>query len=180
MKHQRYGSVVVVLLLCSALLISFSLLSGCKGSTGSAGSTTGSISGVVTTATTTVPLAGVTVSTNPNAGTATTDASGNYSMSLPAGTYTVTFALAGYTTSAPATVNVAVGLTSPLNASLATATSGQPSVTLSANGQNVGYNTPVALTATATSPKGGATLTYTWSGGAAAGTPTSSATATTP
>ena len=48
MKVRRYRSAVIVVLLCSVLLISFSLLSGCKGSTGDTGSSTGAISGVVT------------------------------------------------------------------------------------------------------------------------------------
>ncbi|HUI67189.1 MAG TPA: carboxypeptidase-like regulatory domain-containing protein [Nitrospirota bacterium] len=154
------------------------LFAGCTGSNGAAGSTTGTISGIITAGTTTNPISGVTVSTNPVTGSAASGADGSYTLSVPAGSYSVTFAMAGYT-SATASVNVAVGTTSPLNAALQTAASGQPSVTLAASGQNVGFSVPVTLTATATSPKG-ASLSYAWSSGAKANAIVTQATATTP
>jgi hypothetical protein len=158
------------------LVISLAFIfAGCTGSNGAAGSSSGAISGTVTTATGAAPLAGVTVSTSPSAGTTTTDGSGNYSLSLPAGSYTITFALTNYT-SGTTTANVAVGVTSSLNATMAEAASGQPTVTVAASGQNVGYGNPFNLTATATSPNG-YPLSYVWSGATGTGT-TATATAT--
>jgi hypothetical protein len=175
MKSQTFRNMFMYLLLGAVLLVSFSLLSGCKGKTGSDGSTMGTVSGVVTSTTGTVPLAGVTVSANPAAGTATTGADGSYNMSLPAGQYTITFALPNFTTGT-ASANVAVGVTTPLNATMAEAAGGKPTVTIAASGQNVGYGNPFNLTATATSPLGN-TLSYAWSGATGTGT-TATATAT--
>ena len=176
MGHTVSKSKAVILGLLAIPLVF--LFTGCSGNDGASGSTTGVISGIITAGTTTNPLSGVTVSTNPPTSTVTTGVDGSYVLSVPAGSYTVLFSMNGYTT-ATSDVNIAVGFTTPLNASMATAASGQPSVTLTASGQNVGFNSPVQLTATATSPKG-ATLTYTWSGGATANAVVTTATVTTP
>ena len=177
MKGHIVSKSMVVMLGLFVIPLVF-LFGGCSGSNGTAGSTTGTISGIITAGTSTNPVSGVTVSTNPVTGSATSGVDGSYTLSVPAGSYSVTFAMTGYT-SATANVNVAVSTTSPLNAALSTATSGQPSVTLAASGQNVGFSRPVTLTATATSPKGAA-LSYAWSSGAKANAIVSQATATTP
>jgi len=165
------------LVLSAVVLVAISLVSGCSSNSSSspATATAGGISGVVTASTGTA-LPGVTVSTSPAAGTTTTDANGNYSLSLPGGSYTLTFTAPNYT-SGSAAANVAIGITTPLNVTMAEAASGYPTVAVTASGQNVGFNTSFGATATATSPNGYA-MSYTWSG-ATAGAPATAATGTT-
>ncbi len=80
--------------------------------------TVGTITGRVTAASTGAALDGAAVSTSPASGTATTDALGNYSIAgVPVGTYTVTAAKSGYTSSS-ATVTVSGGQTSTANISM--------------------------------------------------------------
>lgn len=146
----------------AVLVVSLLAFAGCKGQTGSMGSTIGTISGVVTTATGTLPLAGVSVTASSATVTATTDANGAYSMVLPAGSYTITFELTNYTTGTAA-ANVAVGLTTTLNVSMAEAKTGAPTVTVTASGQNVGYGANFTVTANATDPDGD-TISYVWTG----------------
>jgi hypothetical protein len=62
----------------------------------------GTLQGTVTDSVTTNPIQGAQVDVTPAGGTAFTDASGNYSMTLPIGTYDVTASANGYT---PQTVN---------------------------------------------------------------------------
>ncbi len=79
--------------------------------------TTGVISGRVTSATG-VALDGVTVTTQPASGTATTDAQGNYSIAnVPPGSYSVIAARSGYS-NGTATVSVVAGQTASANLSL--------------------------------------------------------------
>ncbi len=98
----------------------------------------GSISGTVRDAATAAGLSGATVSDGTRS--ATTDASGNYSLSaVPAGTYTVTASRAGYT-AASQSVTVVAGATSVANFSLnAAATTGTITgrVTNSSTGQPI-------------------------------------------
>ncbi len=167
MKTQSFPKLLLYVALCCTLVFAFGLLTGCKGSDGSNGinaPTTGTVSGTVKTQVGSVALAGVAVTTSPvvSGATATTAADGSYSLSLPGGSYTLTFAMASYT-SATATVNVANGVQTPANATLALAASGKPSIALVASGNNVGFGQNFTVTATATSPVG-ATLSYTWTG----------------
>ncbi|MDA8099029.1 MAG: carboxypeptidase-like regulatory domain-containing protein [Nitrospiraceae bacterium] len=169
--RKRYS--LAVIWLSMAVLLSLLLFSGCK--TGDSGASTGTISGIVTSATGTAPLAGVTVSTNPNVGTAITDANGSYSMSVPAGSYQLSFALASYT-SGSATANVAVSATTTVNVTMAEAASGKPTIAIAAANNNAGFANSVAVSASATDPNGD-TITYIWTNATGSG---SSATATTP
>ena len=60
---------------------------------------TGTLSGKVTDAGTGAALSGVSVTISGSALVATTDASGNYSITnIPVGTYTITFTKGGYST----------------------------------------------------------------------------------
>ena len=89
---------------------------------------TGTLSGTVTNSSNGNPLQGVTVhATGPFDSSTTTDASGHYSMTLPVGTYTVTFSLFGYATKTESGVQITDGTTTTLNAALVAS----PSVTLS-------------------------------------------------
>ena len=92
--------------LCSsafALVSIFLLLFGCSGdngANGAAGNSSGTINGTVTSSLTGVPVAGATITTNPalQAGSPiTTDTNGNFSATLPIGSYQFTVAKANYT-----------------------------------------------------------------------------------
>ena len=208
--RSKYLSVAVF------ILLAVSILYGCSGDTGPAGPaapTTGTISGTVTTSTG-APVSGITVSAFSGiiaskaasdasenyrlanalqasatpAATATTDNSGNYTMSsVPAGTYTITFSdpAGKFTIGSINNVVVVPGATITANAGMGSSTpvseapAGQPTVTVAASGDEVGYGNTVDLTASATSPLPGATLTFTWSGATAGSDPTK-ATATMP
>ena len=195
------------------LLLAISVMYGCSGDTGPAGTsapTTGIISGAVTTSTG-VPISGIQVSaftagSNTSAvtdskenykmamalqatatpvATATTDGSGNYTMSAPPGVYTVTFSDPNglYTIGSMNNVILAAGATYTVNAGMGSSVAvsetskAQPTVTVASSDNEVGYGGTVNLTASATSPLG-ATLTYTWSGATA--TDATHATATMP
>ncbi len=172
MKVQSFTRTFVLLALCCAILVTFSLMTGCSGSNGAAGAsapTTGTVSGTVVTAVGSLPLSGVTVTTNPavaGAG-ATTGVNGGYTLALPGGSYTISYSMSMYTT-ATVNVNVANGVQTPANATLAEAASGKPSVAVVASGNNVGYGQPFTVTATATSPLG-LPLTYKWTGATGSG-----------
>ena len=89
------------------------------GGSGGGGTGNGTISGHVSDVTTGNALSGATV--NYSGGSATTDASGNYTLSnVPAGTYTVTASLTGYL-SRSQSVTVTSGTTTTANFQLATA-----------------------------------------------------------
>ncbi len=109
MKRQPLSGVSKYLLPSFALILLALLLFGCSsGDTGSqgppgppgpSGSTTGTVSGNVNNAMSKNPVAGATVTVSPSVqgvSAISTDASGNYSVTLPNGNYTLTFAKNGY------------------------------------------------------------------------------------
>src|ERR1035437_8327495 len=151
------------ILLGASLAIGMALLSGCGGSSGQSGApgvSTGTVSGVVTSDGTNA-LSGVVVSSNLSADTATTDSAGNYTLSLPTGTYTLTFTAKNYT-SGTATASVAAGTTTTkVNATLAATASGKPSVTVTADADEIGFGNTTNVHAVATSPSGGA-ISFSW------------------
>ncbi|MDA8099030.1 MAG: carboxypeptidase-like regulatory domain-containing protein [Nitrospiraceae bacterium] len=165
--RKRHGTVAIGLI-SLVLLVSLMALGGCKGDTGSAGNTNGTISGVVTSATGTALLAGVTVTAVTSGTTATTDSSGAYSMSVPAGTYQLSFALSSYT-SGSATAYVAAGTTTTINVTMAQAASGKPTVTIAVANNNIGFGNSIDVTASATDPNGD-TISYVWTNATGSGT----------
>lgn len=76
----------------------------------------GTISGTVTDSSNSQPIAGATVSTT--AVSTTTDDQGHYTMTLPVGTYDLTFSAFGYTTKTVTGVQVADGSNVTVNAAL--------------------------------------------------------------
>ncbi len=138
---------------------------GRDGTNGANAPTTGTITGTVTDATAHDALAGVTVEVKTTDGnvlqSATTDASGKYSVTAPIGTVAVGFAKTDYTSPADLLVGVVGGGSVTANAALSEAASGKPSVSL-AGGTDVGYGATVTVTAAASDPNGD-TLTYGWS-----------------
>ncbi len=82
---------------------------GPPGPAGSSGSTSGTVSGNVKNAMSGNPVAGAAVTVSPSVqgvSAISTDASGNYSVNLPNGNYTLTFAKNGYTSQTTGTINV--------------------------------------------------------------------------
>ena len=167
-------------LMCSIFLIVPLLFLGCgSGDTGAAGAsgtsapTTGTIAGTVTDAVKLDACAGVTVTAKDSGGavlgTATTNASGNYSLaSLPLGSVTVYFAQTYYTSPGGMTVGVLGGQTVTINATMSEAAAGGPSVAITGynNGMytsdDFGYGGTAALAASGNDPNGD-TLAYAWS-----------------
>ena len=85
---------------------------------------TGTLSGTVTDASTNQPIAGATVTTS--AGSTTTDANGNYSITLPVGTYDPTYSRFGYADQTQSNVSITANNTTTVNVALQP----QPSVTV--------------------------------------------------
>lgn len=174
----------MLVLMCSIFLIVPLLFMGCgndgaagaNGSNGSNGTnapTTGTIAGTVTDAVKLDGIAGVTVTAKDSGGvvkgTATTDATGAYSLaSLPLGTVTVYFEQTYYTSPGGMTVGVLGGQTVTINAALSEAAAGGPSVSITGynNGMyttdDIGYGGTAALAASGNDPNGD-TPTYAWS-----------------
>jgi hypothetical protein len=169
-----------LILMCSIFLVVPLFFMGCgSGSDGSAGApgtsapTTGTIAGTVTDTVAGGGIAGVTVTAKDSGGavkgTATTDATGAYSLaSLPLGTVTVYFAQTYYTSPGGMTVGVLGGQTVTINAALSESATGGPSVSITGynNGMyttdDFGYGGTAALAASGRDPNGD-TLTYAWS-----------------
>jgi len=119
MRRQSSSGLSKYPLLSFALISMALLLFGCgKGDTGdagppgpagSSGSTSGTVSGNVKNAMSGNPVAGAAVTVSPSVqgvSAISTDASGNYSVNLPNGNYTLTFAKNGYTSQTTGTINV--------------------------------------------------------------------------
>jgi hypothetical protein len=127
MKPQLLSGLSRYLLPSIALISTALLLIGCgSGSTGStgppgpSGTSSGTVSGTVNNSISGTPVAGVAVTTSPSVqGVANiaTDASGNYSVSLPIGSYTLTFTKNNYTTQT-STLTVVAAQTTTKNISL--------------------------------------------------------------
>jgi hypothetical protein len=110
---------VVLLLMFLAAVFLFGC-EGDKGPAGKSGTSTGTLSGTVTFEDfqgTPVNLSGVTVSTNPDQGGATTAADGTYSASLPVGNYTVTYSATNFE-SQTETVSIVAGGTETVDVTL--------------------------------------------------------------
>lgn len=135
---------------------------GDTGAAGTSGTSTGTVSGTVTNASNaSAAVSGVTVTTNPSTTTTiTTDSSGNYTVSLPVGSYTFTYTKTFYTTGTQ-TVSVTAGQTTTANVSLTPTAS----IGVSAGSdQTAAAGASVSLTGTVTSLDGTSTsgMTYKW------------------
>jgi len=121
--------------------------------------TNNEVTGTVTSNGTT-PLTGVTVTASPGDATATTSATGTFTITgLDIGSYDLTFSLSGYVTQ---TIVAPVNLSGPTSVSVVLTQNLDgavgPAVAVS-DQLKVGYSTPVTVTATAT---GNAPFTYAW------------------
>ncbi|MDH4248759.1 MAG: carboxypeptidase-like regulatory domain-containing protein, partial [Deltaproteobacteria bacterium] len=120
---------------------------GAPGPEGLPGISSGTLSGIVKNSMSSAIISGVKVTTSPSTGsTGTTDATGAYSMTLPIGNYSVSFASAGYDATI-STVTITAGASAKLDAKLL------PSQAVLVNaGTDPGKTTPVAWGATVTLP----------------------------
>ncbi len=117
---------------------------GPPGPSGPAGASSAPLTGTVTVAGAATPVVGATVTFSPpGAPPATTDAAGQYAVTLPVGVYTVTFAAANLVTQittvsilagVPATKDVALTPSAPVVVQVATTGSPAPGAALDATG----------------------------------------------
>jgi len=164
MKRQPLSGLSRYLLLSVALISMALLVFGCgKGDTGPAGPpgpaasgsvtgpsglNSGTVSGNVKNAMSGNPVAGAAVTVSPSVqgvSGITTNPSGNYSVDLPNGNYTLTFAKNGYASQTTATIAVIAGLTVSSNIILVP----NASATVNAGADKTGqaFGAPVALSA---------------------------------
>lgn len=183
-KMLMMKSKFVVLII--VILTSVSMMYGCSGDTGAtgpagpAGSNTGTVNGMVTAPDGKTALAGVTVSNNITTDTTTTDNDGKFSMALPIGTYTLSFAKNYFTTVTSSITIAAAGSTAPpVSVAMAESASGLPSVSVTADSNEVGFGNTISLKAIVTPGGNSTSFTYAWTGATAGSDPTT-ATATTP
>jgi hypothetical protein len=147
------------------------LLFGCSGDDGTNGTSFGTVAGVVTD-TGGNKLAGITVTPSPPVNgvtNVTTDTNGNYSLTIPNGNFTLTFAKAGYATKTQS-VTVVATQTTTLNVTL---TQTAAAVVNVANAKFVNGSATFTATALVNDPAlQGQPVTFTWtdSTGATVGT----------
>ncbi len=139
------------------------VMAGCKGSTGSAGLSSGTITGNVIDTTTNKPLPGAVITVSPALFSTTTDTNGNYTIqNIPIGIYQITASLSGYVSQTTGAVSIVAGKTMNIPFQL----SAPPSVPLVANAGkdqwDVGYGAVVTIDASASTSASGNPLTYTW------------------
>ncbi len=167
MRHRPFSRLYRYLVPSFALIWMALLLFGCGGGggdSGPAGSNTGTVSGNVMAPDGVTPLQDVKVTNNLTSNSATTDSTGKFSLSLPIGTYTLSFAKSGFTpATAPVTVAAAGSASSLTTVVLAESASGLPSVTMASDKNEVGYGNTVNLVATVTPGTNSSTFAYKWS-----------------
>ncbi len=160
-------TVFCLVLACLAVPLCFS---GCgsDGSNGAPAPTTGTVSGTVVDAVKADALAGVAVKASSDAAgtnvlaTATTDATGAYSMSVPNGGAYINFSKQFYTQPGGMFVGIGGGVTTTVNATMSESAEGNPSVSFAAvAGDDFGYGSTVVLAVSANDPNGD-TVTYLW------------------
>ncbi len=156
-------SLKTLIRLAGSLALAGLLLVGCSGSNGSngvagavgaAGLSTGNLSGNVVDSVSQAPLAGATVAINPAvASNATTDANGKFSFTnIPIGSYQVIVSMTGYNQFTSSIIPVVAGVTSTTQLMIVHGPYQAPLISGLASQLNVGYFTPVTVTASVTDP----------------------------
>ena len=169
MKRQPLSGLSKCLLLSVALVSMALLVFGCgKGDTGPAGSSissSGTVSGNVKNAMSANPVAGAAVTVSPSVqgvSGITTDASGHYSVTLPNGSYTLTFAKNGYASQTTATIAVVATQTSTSNITLVPNASATVNGGADKTGQAFGAAVALSATVEVYDPSLTGTPTYAW------------------
>ncbi|MCL5878322.1 MAG: carboxypeptidase-like regulatory domain-containing protein, partial [Deltaproteobacteria bacterium] len=151
-----------IYLFITGLFVSL-VMAGCKGSTGSAGLSSGTISGSVEDTATSKPLSGALVTASPALFSATTDTNGNFIIqNVPVGIYQITASMGGYQSQTTGYISIVAGKTANIPFQL----SAPPSVPIIANAGkdqwDVGYGAVVTIDGSASTSVSGKPLTYTW------------------
>ena len=112
----------------------------------------GTLQGTVTDSATNLPIAGAQINVTPLGASTVTDASGNYSLVLPVGTYDVTASAFGYTSATTTGVEVTDGGTTTVDFALVAAPSHSVSGTVSDNSNNPVEGATVTILGTPIAP----------------------------
>ncbi len=148
----------------AGLVVSLAL-SGCKGSTGTAGLSSGTITGNVIDTTTNKSLAGALITVSPALFSSTTDSNGNFTMqNVPVGIYQVAASFNGYISQTTGFISIVAGKTMNIPFKLSTVPSPATNTVANAgpNQWNVGYGVSVTIDGSASTSASGQPLTYTW------------------
>ncbi len=151
-----------ICLFIAGLFVSL-VMAGCKGSTGSAGLSSGTISGSVVDTATKKPLPGALVTVSPALFSATTDTNGNFTIqNVPVGIYQITASMGGFISQTTGYISIVAGKTMNIPFQL----SAPPSVPIIANAGkdqwDVGYGAVVTIDGSASTSASGKSLTYSW------------------
>lgn len=140
-------------------------LSGCKGSTGSAGLSSGSITGNVIDTTTNKSLPGALIIVSPALFSSTTDSNGYFTIqNVPVGIYQVGASSNGYISQTTGFISIVAGKTMNIPFKLSTIPSPVTNTVANAGPDqwNVGYGVSVTIDGSASTSASGKPLTYTW------------------
>jgi len=138
---------------------------GATGPAGPSGSTTGTVSGNVKNAMSQNAVPGATVTVSPSVqgvSGITTDASGNYSVTLPNGSYTLTFAKNGFTSQTTSAINVVATQTVTSNITLVPVAGATVNAGADKTGQAFGASVPLSASVEVYDPSLTGTPTYLW------------------
>jgi hypothetical protein len=171
MKHPPLSDFSKYLLASFALISMALLLFGCgsgdtgpSGPAGASGTSSGTVSGTVKNSISGNPVAGVAITTSPSVEgvtNITTDASGNYSLNLPIGSYTVSFKKTNFTTQT-ASVVVVAGQTTSKDISLVPVDSAVASAGADQTDQTPGATVTLSASLEVYDPALTGTPTYSW------------------
>ncbi len=139
------------------------VMAGCTGSTGSAGLSSGTITGSVTDTATGKPLTGALITVSPALFSSTTDANGTFTFqNVPIGLYQVSASLSGYLSQTTGLVSIVAGKTMNIPFKLSAPPSEPVVANAGPNQGDVGYGSVVTIDGSASTSTSGKPLTYTW------------------
>lgn len=164
-RQPRFGWSRVLLLIFALIAMSLPLFGCGEGDTGPAGSSSGTVSGTVTNSISGSPVAGVAVTTSPSVqgvSNITTDANGNYSVTLPNGNYTLSFTKTNFTTQTTSTFAVVATQTTTKDIVLVPVGSAVVNAGADKTGQAFGASVPLSASIEVYDPSLTGTPTYAW------------------
>ncbi len=140
-------------------------LAGCKGPTGSAGLSTGTLRGSAVDTATGKALAGALITGTPSLFSTTTDTNGNFVIqNVPVGIYQVTASFDGYISQTTGFLSIVAGQSVTIPFKLSTVPSPATNTVANAGPDqwSVGYGASVTMNGSASTSASGKPLTYTW------------------